>query len=165
MLASIGTTWQTGIAALGFGVALGLGQAVVIHQVLPQISRPLWIIATAIGWWTVILVDSTVGDIVWQVGGLLGIAQWLVVRGKLRGASWWIVASIVGVMVLRLEIIHALAVFLAGWLPWPVVAGLICAVHGALYALVTAIVLVILLMQEREWSLRESAQGPPPMRP
>lgn len=62
-----------------------------------------WIAATVVGWIvgfaacealktfvTTVFVDGLV------IGTFVGGAQWLVVRGRIRSAGWWIVASIIG---------------------------------------------------------------------
>ena len=67
-------------------------------------------------------------------GAAIGLAQWLVLRGRLTGAGWWILASVVGwglVEPIKGEVIDSLLEFLT---------------IGAVPASVTGLVLWLLLL-------------------
>jgi uncharacterized integral membrane protein len=94
------------------GAVLGWTQATVLRSRVPELSRPRWVGATAIGAaaaWFIGLLPAEWAD-VWQgwpvtgqvvagaVAGAvllasLGIAQWTELRRHRRSAGWWIAGS------------------------------------------------------------------------
>jgi hypothetical protein len=101
--------WAIGwafIGEVGVGIALGLGQWLVLRQSIPQAGW--WIWASTVGWafgqaMIVVgeitppgsgLINSVAAGTV--LGTLLGIAQWFVLRRSVRHANWWVIMSAVG---------------------------------------------------------------------
>ena len=62
----------------------------------------LWTLATAAGWYLgLLLIDiSPLGES--GIGLIVGIAQWFVLRGRIKNAYWWILATAAGWIVGRL---------------------------------------------------------------
>lgn len=89
-----------GVSYIAAGFAISLLQYFVLQHRIRYAWR--WILAGmtgwAIGWLFVLLViPSGPGLLNGLVVGLaMGIAGWLVLRGEVRWAGWWIVISIVG---------------------------------------------------------------------
>ena len=104
------------------GVVVGAAQAKVLHHRLHSLSRPAWVTASAIGAglaWTVGLLPSTVMALAGHdaspasvpvepsplvkymlaavlgavTGPILGLAQWTVLRRRVRHAARWLVAN------------------------------------------------------------------------
>jgi len=87
----------------GQGVVTGLAQWLVIRWRIPRAGW--WIFATAIGWpagllaGIALLAGSNIADdragilVLATLGASLGLAQWFVLRGKVRNAEWWILVS------------------------------------------------------------------------
>jgi hypothetical protein len=108
-------TLATGLIAAGFveGGLLGAGQATVLHRVLPRLSVPVFVVATAgaaalayaIGVIPMLVGGSHLSSLGWPallalgipLGGVLlasiGTAQWLLLRRLLPAAKLWILAS------------------------------------------------------------------------
>jgi hypothetical protein len=95
-------TWAIGIIAGGF---LGASQALVLRPLVS--SSSLWILANILGWPIGFFLGAQLASI-WgftefafgavigaMIGLVLGLAQWLVLRTKLAGSSWWIPVSII----------------------------------------------------------------------
>jgi hypothetical protein len=93
-----------------FGIILGVVQYFLLRRKLAP--GGWWILMTALGWslaWLwMLLVYSPVGNIrlpgsIWLftfvgifIGGWMGVAQWLLLRGHVPHAVWWIPANILG---------------------------------------------------------------------
>lgn len=94
------------------GTVLGWTQSTVLRSRLPELSRPRWVGATAIGAaaaWFIGLLPAEWADVWqrWPAAGqvvaaavlatvlicALGYAQWFELRRHLRGAGWWILGS------------------------------------------------------------------------
>src|SRR3989344_9254480 len=77
-----------------------------------------WIIASLIGWTVGLIVGLSVtfneGLVAVTLGAAIGIAQWFVLKSRLRNAVWWIVSSAVGAL---------LGVLGSGILGFPIVQG------------------------------------------
>jgi hypothetical protein len=73
-------------------------------------------------------------------GAFAGIGQWLVLRKSVRRAGWWILSSIVGMTA-------AMAGFSVLWVGQSDGQSdyLVSALGGAMYGMITGIVLVLLL--------------------
>jgi hypothetical protein len=95
---------------LAVGLVAGLLQALLLRRYL---SRMGWWVAATVGGW--LLPFAVVGPLaaalspdldvpplyaavieVALIGGSMGLAQWLVLRKRVRHAAWWILASVVG---------------------------------------------------------------------
>ena len=86
------------------GAFFGLGQWLVLRRALPAMGG--WVLATAIGYVVVLGLDPLIQfDALPELGGafaflmfgvVLGVAQWLVLRGRVDQAGWWIAISIAG---------------------------------------------------------------------
>jgi len=85
------------IALAAAGVGAGVVQSLVLYRRLPKAWR--WILVTAIGWAIGLMIASPLlssglnplsGVI---VGASTGTAQWVVLRGHVRWAGWWIALS------------------------------------------------------------------------
>jgi hypothetical protein len=98
------------------GLLTGFLQYLLLRRYLPRIGW--WIAATALGWPLgiagVYLVYAALpaaleASSTWplalvlvSVGGATGLAQWLVLRRRVRRAGWWILASALGCGLVRL---------------------------------------------------------------
>lgn len=85
----------------------GLLQYALLRRYLPRMGG--WVLATLVGWilgYILVAIPDRVGwtdallkniDLVFLVMGLsIGLAQWLLLRGRLPQAAWWIAANILG---------------------------------------------------------------------
>jgi len=94
----------TAISSGVMGALFGLAQWLVLRRFLPAMRA--WVLATAIGYVLVFgLVPLIRFDAIPQLGGafaflmfgvVLGVAQWIVLRGRVAQAGWWIAISIAG---------------------------------------------------------------------
>jgi hypothetical protein len=141
-------------SGLGFGATLGMAESFVLR--LRNVLA--WTLASALGglvggsvwtlWIHVIGLNQIFGDYsTFGIGALMKSAemgitvaapmamlQWLVLRLQIRGAGWWIFASVAGSGM--------------GWATIPLLGGLdvvTASIVGVVYALVTGITLVNLL--------------------
>ena len=94
----------TAISSAVMGALFGLAQWLVLRRFLPAMRA--WVLATAIGYVLVFgLIPLIHFDAIPQLGGtfaflmfgvVLGVAQWIVLRGRVSQAGWWIAISIAG---------------------------------------------------------------------
>ena len=89
-----------GVSYIAAGFAISLLQGFVLQS---RIGHPFrWVVAGTIGWaigWLIVLFAVPNGlEIIngLVVGLAMGIAGWLVLRGEVHWAGWWIILSIVG---------------------------------------------------------------------
>jgi len=92
------------------GLVTGLLQYLLLRRYLPRMGW--WIATTTLGWslafiggsllyrasYTTLDVNS-IGVVALRivlVGGAIGLAQWLVLRRRVRYAAWWILANVLG---------------------------------------------------------------------
>lgn len=92
------------------GLSSGFLQYLLLRPYVPRIGW--WTVATLVGW---VLPFVMIGALLAAVappidmtapwatvisvvvfGGAMGLAQWLILRGRVRHASWWILASVLG---------------------------------------------------------------------
>jgi hypothetical protein len=98
------------VLMIGFGLAIGSLQQRLLRRRLGDDAR-LWALATGVGFGggMALVVATGLGEtpgLVAQitqgaiagalVGAMIGAAQWLVIRARVPGARWWVVASIGG---------------------------------------------------------------------
>ena len=89
-----------GVSYIAAGFAISLLQGFVLQGRIKNTFR--WVVAGTIGWaigWLIVLfaVPSGLEIINGLVVGLaMGIAGWLVLRGEVHWAGWWIILSVVG---------------------------------------------------------------------
>jgi hypothetical protein len=86
------------------GALFGLAQWLVLRRVLPAMRA--WVLTTAIGYVVVFgLIPFIRFDAIPQLGGVffflmfgvvIGVAQWIVLRGRVHQAGWWIAISAAG---------------------------------------------------------------------
>ena len=95
----LGGVLLSGIGLIPSGTAIAFLQWLVLKQ---YISKPWrWIVASIIGWslgWVISLILYSLGlDLMsgLAVGGITGIAQWLILRNEVRWSGWWIAVSAV----------------------------------------------------------------------
>jgi hypothetical protein len=134
------------IAAVG--IAITFAQWFVLKEHLYQAAW--WALSTAVGWFVGAAVAMTVTDSAGRmvgtgtmqnaitfgsIGMALGIAQWLILRGQVPRAWWWVVASMVGWMGASLAIGEAIT------------SGVQIAVVGAIPSAITGFALVWLFKQ------------------
>ena len=99
--------------ALGVGAALEAGtiaiaQWFVLRRVFPSIALQSWLLACAVGGAVAWIAGMFVGGVAQEVGvladvvatgavvgGIVGAAEWLVLRRRMRSAGWWVVANAV----------------------------------------------------------------------
>lgn len=92
------------LGAAALGAAIGLAQWLVLRNYLYGLGW--WVLATTIGY-TIPLISGPIipvleppwlaGSILFLMfGTLLGVPQWLVLRGRVPKAGWWIAISIAG---------------------------------------------------------------------
>ncbi len=92
-----------------FGAAIGTAQWLVLRRYLDQVGW--WVLLTSVGWvvfWELNLLNllgaaegiAFIPDILHlgMFGGLVGILQWSLLRGKVQGAGWWVLASVLAGM-------------------------------------------------------------------
>lgn len=92
------------ISAITLGATIGAAQWLVLRGHLPRTGW--WILATLIGYSMPLSFGSFVGGLEppWlaglamflEFGVVLGVLQWLVLRGRVGHARWWIAISIAG---------------------------------------------------------------------
>lgn len=98
------------------GFVLGSAQSVVLRSALPRVPRGLWRLATVVGavaaWELGLFAGDRVAPAVWELGlwaaisfalimlvllgGLLGLAQWWVLRRIYGDVAGWIPANVLG---------------------------------------------------------------------
>ena len=99
------------VALLVLTIPFGLAQWLVLRRFLPV--SPLWVITIPIGCFLFYLIAYLIPDSLLQnvddeaastltigfliLGAILGLPQWLILRGKLTGAALWILASALGI--------------------------------------------------------------------
>jgi hypothetical protein len=86
------------------GAAIGIAQGLVVRRRIAPMGW--WVLVSALGFGVgKFLGEAAAGGMPAVVGSLLtgaiiglsvGVAQWLVLRGKVTGAGWWLAANIVG---------------------------------------------------------------------
>lgn len=111
------------------GLLMGLVQYLLLHRILPGMGW--WVPATAVGWITGLILVFSLRELVvrlwsmeayftgnWaldvafvQLGLAVGFFQWLVLRRKLPGAGWWIVANVLGWGLISLAVGETLGQF------------------------------------------------------
>lgn len=120
------------------GGTLGLIQWLILRQHMPQAWR--WVLASLVGWLAIAFVAFDASEsliflgLPFVVGGaVLGTAQWLVLRQAFAKAGWWLLATIMGLVI--------------GWhVVWVTGFGLVSLIiGGAVYAVITGLVIVWLL--------------------
>jgi len=85
------------IAVVTAGVGAGVMQCVVLYRRIPRAWR--WLLATAAGWMAglaiaILVVPPGMGPLSGAViGATTGTAQWVLLRGEVHWAGWWIVTS------------------------------------------------------------------------
>ncbi len=118
------------------GLVTGFLQYLLLRRYFQQIS--MWIVATTFGWFLAIFGGmflsrwSVIGTMI-LVGGIIGLAQWLVLRRHVERAIWWIPANLLGWGLVGLIIGGPLTGLL----------GLI--IFGTMPAIATSVVLWLLL--------------------
>jgi len=131
------------IGMLALGVALGLGQSLVLYSKFLGVGWEkgfgLWILATILGTiigFIILALFNSIGlgsisIVMW--GAALGLAQWLVLRKKVKLSGFWILATVIG----------WLATNVSNWPFW----------QGLVFGLVTGIVLVFLSAKSQAQSI------------
>lgn len=88
------------------GLLTGILQYTLLRSYLPRMGW--WILATIGGWFLGILLLMLIDQFVWarasfrldyvfiMMGFSIGIGQWLILKQRLPGAGWWIIANIAG---------------------------------------------------------------------
>lgn len=96
------------IGGIIIGTTVGFAQWLVLRNYFPR--EPFWMLANTAGWaigwevgWAVQdRLSSSLGSVAawalaWAIiGAMVGLSGWFILRRHVRGAGWWIVASIVG---------------------------------------------------------------------
>lgn len=160
------------------GTAVGLGQWLVLRSVLPWLKARTWWLATSAGAfvaWVLGMIPSTVMNTTadagnapapemsdWLVFGMaalmglvlgpvLGLPQWLVLRRRVAGAGWWVVANAVAWAAGMALIFFVVALVPAGDLTPATVVIILggLALAGAVVGAIHGIALVWLLVRRR----------------
>jgi hypothetical protein len=92
------------------GLVVGCLQYLLLRRHLPRMGW--WIVATMVGWLLPFAVlrlgfatlsaalDAnsmwSVAGVIVLIGGCIGLAQWLVLRQRVRHAAWWVPANVLG---------------------------------------------------------------------
>ena len=94
----IGGMFFSGIPALVSGVAISVLQGVVLYKRIRKAWR--WSIISSVGWITgyvahMIFFSSTTGIFVGPiVGGIVGAAQWILLKREFKWSGWWVVICV-----------------------------------------------------------------------
>lgn len=96
----LGTMIFPGLEATGAGVGVGVLQWPILYRRSPRAWR--WPLVTAAAWTggSILLRVAVSPELQFLLAGLIlgpivGLAQWLVIRERVRWAGWWIVISII----------------------------------------------------------------------
>jgi len=111
-----------------FGMCLGIMGWIVTQRMG---IGPWFAAASALGWMvTPVFQSMGLGNAAWAIAGLLvGLLQWPALQGKVRGAFWWVPASMVawlagGLLGLGVGMAIVGSDFVIAWvLGWTVVGG------------------------------------------
>ncbi len=154
--------WIVAWAGVGIGTGVGVAQWLVLKE---RVARAgWWLVASAVGGvvggvTSVGLIlgaymgaGQIMGDVVavilgWVLVGVgIGVAQWVVLRGHVARAGWWVLASVMGWIVGRIA-----AWFGVGLVAVDVIVGQLMGqvAYSVVYGLITGIVLVQLLRQRK----------------
>jgi len=94
----LGSLVFSNLALVSAGVGVGAMQAAVLHRRIPRVWR--WFLATSAAWLaaSILLLVAIPAGLQGLLAGLiagpvLGLAQWLLLRGEVLWAGWWIVIS------------------------------------------------------------------------
>jgi hypothetical protein len=94
----VGKLFFSGIPVIVSGVAISVLQGIVLYKQIYKSWR--WALVSASGWiigyiFHLFLTSSNTGILAGPViGGVVGIAQWLLLRKEFDWAGWWIIISI-----------------------------------------------------------------------
>jgi hypothetical protein len=94
----IGEMFFSGIPVIVSGVAISVLQGIVLYKRIHKSWR--WALASASSWifgfiFHLFLTSSVTGSLAGPIiGGVVGIAQWLLLRKEFDWAGWWIIISI-----------------------------------------------------------------------
>ena len=95
----MGGVLLSGIGLIPSGTAIAFLQWLVLKQ---HISKPWrWIVTSILGWslgWVISLILYSLGLELMSglaIGGITGIAQWLILRNEVQWSGWWIAVSAV----------------------------------------------------------------------
>ena len=159
-IGAVAVGWMVAWAGLGIGTGVGVAQWLVLRE---RIARAGWWLVASVGGGVVgglvsagmilgayVGAGQIMGDVVavilgWVLVGVgMGAAQWLVLRGYVARAGWWVLASTVGWIIGRIA-----AWFGVGVVAVDVIVGQIAGqvAYGIVYGIITGIVLVQLLRQ------------------
>jgi hypothetical protein len=149
-IAALGLAVEPAHAAAAVGTAVGLVQWRMIVTRVPDITAVEFVLPSALGWAVTVAVELSLmaegwAGAVWEWGGLIGAAQAWAMRGKLPWTRYWILAMTAAGLLVRGSAIAPLPGSVNSVVPWPVVASILCALLGTLYALPTAVYLVAVL--------------------
>lgn len=140
-----------GVNAAMIGATFGIMQWLVLRRQI--LNADWWILASVAGWvigegialfatmgFTRIL-NISISAVV--IGAMIGIMQWLVLRHKVYGAKWWILASTMG---------WTLGELTSLFIEWgAMLRGLVVgAIVGAVVGAVTGFVLVLMLQDSNQ---------------
>ena len=93
----LGSIFFQGIPVIISGVAVAAFQAAVLYQRIPKAWR--WVVFSSLGWILgyivhVFFLSYSFGLLLGPVmGGVVGIAQWFLLRREVDWAGWWIIIS------------------------------------------------------------------------
>ena len=94
----VGEMFFSGLPVIVSGVAISTLQGVVLYKRIHKAWR--WAILGSVGWITgyilyVLIFSSNTGVLVGPIiGGVVGIAEWSLLRREFGWAGWWIIISI-----------------------------------------------------------------------
>ena len=159
-IGALSVGWIVAWAGVGIGGGVGVAQWLVLRE---QVARAgWWVVASIVGGvvgggvsvglilGAFVGAGEVMGNVVavilgWVLVGVgMGVAQWLVLRGRVARAGWWVVASVMGWIVGRIA-----AWFGVGIVAVDVILGQVAGqvAYGVVYGAITGIVLVQLLHQ------------------
>jgi serine/threonine-protein kinase len=94
----LGSLLFAGIPVVISGVTIAAFQWAVLYKRIPNAWR--WVVASSIGWiagytFYLLIFAENLGILLGPVlGGVVGIAQWFLLRKEVDWAGWWIVISL-----------------------------------------------------------------------
>ncbi len=130
------------LSGAAFGVAAAPSQWLALRWMGWRGALGPWALATAAGWGIAALVSLGAGvRETPHIGAFIGLAQWPLFRREVPGASAWLLISLLGGLVLQVDVPSVGSLALGSSLPWGIQVPIIGATLGGVYGVVTGAVM------------------------